>query len=237
MRALNWVLVPVLALAGCGLVDDLQNLGQGLSFKLPPQMYSVSSSDPTWQSPPSGVPNITCGSAGAMVMDCCMPPPPYNTQVDCNVNKLECLEGSCAFKFLFERANKIDLASASTGAAATGQAVFSEITLKTLEITLANTFNKELPPVDIYLAPGTVMMASSPMAKKIGTLPATPVAYMGKRLITLDLASQKVFSDFAKDTKNPFNIIISTTIIMRGGEPVPMGRLDLTVTGDVAAKL
>jgi hypothetical protein len=232
-------LVPamVLLVTGCGLVNELQNF-KGINFQLPVRKYSVSTEDPQWHSPPDtfvSIPPISCGPTG-VVSDCCNPPYPL-PKFDCTTVPLACDGGVCSLKFAYEQVQAVDLAKEVPSLSSSKGQIFSEMTLKTIDLTIEeNTLNVSLPPVDIYLAPASIMTASNPAAKKIGTMSSKPAGFTGPDTIVLDDASQKLFSMFANDFQTPFNIIISTNVVYRSGGPVPKGKIAFAVGGKVAAK-
>src|SRR5262249_27350704 len=143
---------------------------KGINFQLPDRKYSVSTDDPSWHPPPlDGVPEITCG-AGGIVMDCCTPPAPLPA-IDCTRSPLSCQAGSCALAFSYDQVQAIDLAREVPSLASSKGQIFSQVLLKTIDIGIdTNTMNVTLPPVNIYLAPASVMSATSPMARKVATV-------------------------------------------------------------------
>src|SRR3954469_23206516 len=114
MRNVRASRVPLCAalilLSGCGLINALDKL-KNITFMLPKRMYSVSTTDPRWKTPPAeGIPAVSCGSGpGALVMDCCMPIP-GGPAVDCVRSPLVCSEGKCALKFTYEQVQSVNLA-------------------------------------------------------------------------------------------------------------------------------
>src|SRR3954462_7544809 len=91
---------------GCGLISAIDQLKQGINFKLPAQTYTVSTMDSRWRNLPPGtmIPPLPCGS-GNPLADCCVSP------IDCTQAPLVCEAEHCALKFTFEDAQKVDLAN------------------------------------------------------------------------------------------------------------------------------
>jgi hypothetical protein len=225
----------LLLLSGCGLINELQSF-KGLNFQLPEQQYSVNTDDPSWPAlPGDGVPTVSCGPGG-IVMDCCVPPAPL-PPVDCVRSPLTCEAGNCALRFTYSQLQVVDLAKEVPSLASSKGQIFSEVLLKTIEVTIdTNTMNVTLPPVNIYLAPASATAASSPGAKRIATLSMKTPGVTGHETVALDDAAQQLFSTYARDVQTPFNIIISTEMVLRGGSVVPRGKLDFRVGGKVEAK-
>ena len=222
-------------LGGCGLMDALDKL-KSIKFTLPAQMFSVSTNNPNWRSPPpGGIPPLLCGP-GQPVADCCMAPagaPP----IDCTRTPLACESEHCALKFRYEQVQEVNLARDVPSLKANAGMVFSDVLLTQLDLDVDNMMNVTTPPVDLYVAPANVTSASTPGAQKFATIPMQAPGFKGKVTIPLDAAGQQIFSSFARATQTPFNIIMSTAVLVKSGDPVPMGEIKLTVSGQVEAKL
>jgi hypothetical protein len=233
-RRLSWALA--FTVSGCGLLSELDKL-KGVTFQLPERSYSVSTSDPQWKMPPATFPIVSCGDApNALTKDCCTAPPGV-PPLDCSRGMLSCEENACALKFTYEQVQKVDLVmEVPTLASFKGQ-IFSDVFLRQVDLTIDNGMNVTLPPVYLYVAPASVTTASHKDAKRIATLPMKAPGFKGMESIPLDSEAQRTFSGFARDFQTPFNIIISTTVLIKGGTPAPMGKLDLVVSGKVEAKL
>jgi hypothetical protein len=225
----------LLLLSGCGLINELDNF-KGINFQLPERKYTVSTEDPSWHAPPSGgVPAITCG-AGGMVMDCCNPGAPV-PPIDCTSSPLFCEAGACALKFNYDQVQMVDLAMEVPSLANSKGQIFSEVLLKTIDVAIdTNTMNVPLPPVKIYLAPASVTTGANPEAKRVATLSMRAPGFVGMESVPLDAAAQQLFSMYARDYQTPFNIIISTEVVLKSGSVTPAGRLDFRVGGKVEAK-
>jgi hypothetical protein len=234
-KAMIQILGGVVLLGGCDLKSQLDSFKQ-ITFQLPERKYTVSTMDPSWHPPPlDGVPPVTCG-AGGIVMDCCNPPAPL-AAIDCVRSPLACVEGTCALKFTYDQVQMVDLAREVPALASSKGQVFSQMLLKTIDIAIdANTMNVTLPPVSIYLAPSTVRSATDPMARRVAMMSMKTPGFTGMESIPLDEASQQLFSMYARDFQTPFNILVSTDIVLGSGTVVPQGQLDFRVGGSVEAK-
>jgi hypothetical protein len=150
---------------------------------------------------------------------------------------LSCEDSVCALKFPFEQVQKVDLMKEVPELAQFKGQIFSDVLLKQIDLTIDNGMNVTLPPVYLYVAPATVTSAAHKDAKRLAVLPMTAPGFKGMESLVLDSEAQRVFSGFARDFQSPFNIIISTTVVTKGGSPAPMGKLDVTVGGKVEARL
>lgn len=100
----------------------------------------------------------------------------------------------------------------------------------TYEVT-TNTLNVMTPAMTIFVAPSSVMDPKDPSAKAVGTLAAVPA------MTTTTAPQMMVYTDTGKAElisimstfKTPFNIIVGSTLTLKSGDPVPMGKLDAVV--------
>lgn len=94
-----------------------------------------------------------------------------------------------------------------------------------------NTLNVDTPAMEVYVAPMSVMDPNDPAAKHVGTIPAVPA---GQTVLT---PQTMMFTEDGKAElvsimstfKTPFNLIVGSTLTIKDGTPVPMGRLDAVV--------
>ncbi|MGE0400171.1 MAG: hypothetical protein AB7T06_25880 [Kofleriaceae bacterium] len=100
----------------------------------------------------------------------------------------------------------------------------------TYEVT-TNTLNVDTPAMEVYVAPMSVMDPNDPLAKHVGTIPAVPagmtVSMPQTLMFTADGKAELV--DIMSTFKTPFNLIVGSTLTVKSGTPVPMGRLDAVV--------
>jgi hypothetical protein len=225
------VAAAVVLLAGCGLINALDKV-KGFTFMLPARTLTVSTNSPNWRSPPAeGIPPVPCG-AGQPLADCCMAP-----GVDCMRSPLVCESAKCALKFTYEQVQPVDLSKDVESLKQYNGMIFSQVLLKQIDLTVDNRLNVSTPQVQLYVGKSNVMTASDPGAQHIATIPVQPPGFKGMIQVPLDAAGQQSFSNLARDFQTPFNIIMSTGILVKSGEPTPMGQVDYTVTGLVEVKL
>ncbi len=103
---------------------------------------------------------------------------------------------------------------------------------------LDNTLNIDTPPLDIYVAPAAIMAPGDPQAVKIGTIAPIP-AGTTPPLMSIDLGTdgQMALAKFMGDYMNPFNIIVGTSIDLKQGSTIPMGKLTAKVKVTAHAQL
>jgi len=214
--------------ASCGLIDlDSFN---GVNFDLPPQSFVVDSDSPDFKKPSVGViPTVPCTGTDATA--CCAFP-----GIDCAKTPLTCKQNKCAFDYTFEQAQTIDLAANVPALKQAGGATLSAVNLKSLQYDVNNTMNTNLPPVEIWVAPASVKTKSNAAARKVTTLPAQAAMARAMQTVVVDAAGQAAFSAFARNHKTPFNIITVIDMGLSGGQIVPQGKANITITGRIEAK-
>jgi hypothetical protein len=218
----------VVLLAGCGLIDALDK-AKGFTFMLPQQHLTVSTTSANWRSPPpGGLPPVPCG-AGQPLADCCMAP-----GVNCTQSPLVCEAEKCALKFTYEQVQPVNL---SKELGQYNGMIISQVLLKEIELDIDNQLNVSTPPVDLFVGKSNVTTASDPGAQRLATIPSRAAGFKGKVVVPLDAAAQQAFSNLARDFQSPFNLIMSTGVLVKSGEPAPMGKVDYLVTGLVEVRL
>jgi hypothetical protein len=222
--------VLALGISACGLIDsDVTET----SFDLPPRMYSFDAS--TFNAPSGIASEVPCGVAP--VVDCCNPTPPLPAP-DCSATPLTCEQNEngmmvCTATVPVSQASMINLGqevpqlSGFTGVV--------NIKIKRIGYTVTtNTLNVDLPDVVLYLAAQGVTDPADPSARKFGTLPAILAGTTAVGDVILETNAGEVFNSFAQNLATPFNVIAATTLRVTHS---PTGKIDLTISGKLAASL
>jgi hypothetical protein len=219
-------------LPGCGLVSrDVSKV----PFDLPPKSYSFDTSSTGWKLPAGSFPQIPCGPA-EVITDCCNPPDPL-PKPNCSVTPLSCEEGLCTLRFQVSAVQQMALKQEVPVLANIDRQYLLDVYISQIRYTVMSTLNVGLPSVDLYVAPDGVTSASDPQAEKFGTVPLTPAMANGDGLVDLSPDSEQIFATYAHELATPFNFIATTTIVIPSGSPIPSGRVDITVTGQLTASL
>jgi hypothetical protein len=215
---------------GCGLISsDVAEI----KFNLPARMYSFDSSS---FGVPAGISGeVPCG-AGQIVTDCCNPPAPLPAP-DCSVNALTCEQNENGMDVCMAQANVSQSQTMNLGQEVqqlSGLTGLVSISIKriTYEVT-ANTLDVNVPDVVLYLAPSGVTDPGDPSAKKFGTLPAIPAMTTVSGDVVLEPNSASVLESFTSNIRSPFTFIAATTLKVSHS---PTGRIDMTITGQLAAR-
>lgn len=93
-----------------------------------------------------------------------------------------------------------------------------------------NTLNIDTPPMQILVAPASVMDPTDPMATQIGTLDAVAAGttVTDQTLMFTDTGKAELINTMSM-YKTPFNVIVGSTLEVKSGDPVPMGQLTAVV--------
>ena len=222
--------VLALGISACGLISsDVTET----SFDLPPRMYSFDAS--TFNAPAGIASEVPCGVAP--VVDCCNPTPPLPAP-DCSATPLTCEQNEngmmvCTATVVVSQGSPINLGQEVPQLAPyTG---YVEIKVKRIGYSVTtNTLNIDLPEVILYLAPEGITDPADPSAVRFGTMPSIPAGTAVAGDVILDPNAGQVFSMFTQNIKAPFNFVAATTLRVTRS---PTGKIDLTITGKLAASL
>ena len=217
-------------MSGCDLLEFAKN--PSVTLTLPTRSYSFSTDDPRWKAPP---PNYTQKISCQAVADCCVAP--GGVTFDCSQFPLVCESNTCAMRINLEMPQTIDLKKDAPEFADVGGRVVKEVLLKELHYVADNQIGADLPPINVYVAPATVMSSKNNAdAKLLVSLPKTVAGKMSEETVTVTPEAQQSFSDMALNLEKPFNLIAGTDVLIHSGTPVPKGKVDIKVDGKVTVK-
>ena len=105
-------------------------------------------------------------------------------------------------------------------------------------VVTENTLDIDTPELQLYVAPATIMAPGDPQASEIGTIAPVPAGTTPPQMtIVIGADGQAAMAKFMGDYMNPFNIIVGTTLELKQGSTIPMGRLTATVKVTAHAQL
>lgn len=218
-------------ISGCGLVSsDILTL----TFDMPERHYVFDTA--TWGLPTTAVPVVpctadaTCCSAAALAgYDCAKSPALF-----CDTSAGA---GVCAVRLPIESPPQIiDLSMQSQLSGVNGQTLASVSISQIAYVIDSNSLNRDLPPIELFLAPQNVTSTSDPTAHKFGTVPAIASKQTTGGKVALEPDAESTFSGYARNFKVPFEFLSRTVITVRGGDVTPTGRIDVRVKGKVSVK-
>jgi len=212
-------------LGGCGLVSsDITSV----PLDLPSKSYSF---DTGYTGPAGTIPMVACGD-GQLVTDCCNPAP--GVTVNCAATPLVCAAGACTYQTTFKSVSRVDLgAEAPEYKKYSGQTLVG-LSLNKVNYTVTmNDLNVPTPEITIYLAPDGITDPADPSAAKFGTIAPIPAKTTLSGTVTQAPGAGAAFGKYAQNWATPFTFIATAPIVVKGGEPIPMGKMVVTVSGQV----
>jgi hypothetical protein len=226
MRKIIVASLLALGTGGCGLISsDVTET----PFDLPPKTYSFDSS--MFNVPSALSQEVPCGVAP--VVDCCNPTPPLPAP-DCTANTITCEPNAggtsvCTAQVTVQQGSMTNLAQEAPKLA--GLTGYLNIKIKRISYQVSmNTLSVNLPDVELFMAPST----SDPNPMKFGTMPAIPAGMTTAGDIVLEPNAGQVFATYTQDISVPFAFIAKTTLKV---STAPTGRIDMTISGRLAASL
>jgi len=226
------VYVTALMLTGCGLIDsDVARV----SFDLPAKTYTFDAS--TFQLPSGATQEVPCGP-GQTVVDCCNPPQPL-PMPDCTMTPLSCEQNSagtavCTATVTVAVTQAVNLSAEVPDLAGATSLVDLRLDQINYAVTM-NSLNVDLPPLALYLAPAGVTDPAAAGAVKFGTVPAIAAMTTPSGTIDREPSASQTLVSFAKDPATPFTFIGTTVVKVPSGSPIPMGRIQIVVSGRMSA--
>jgi hypothetical protein len=223
----------VAGFVGCGLVSsDITTI----SFDLPQRHYLFDTA--AWHLPPAQLPEVVCSTAD----ECCSMAQLLGIY-DCSTSPpLSCDGGSCALPLTVETPPAtIDLGKEAPELRSLSGQTLADVFISRIQYSVVSTMNVDLPAVELFLGPNEANATTDPGVKKFGTVPVTPVGTdtTGKNPlpnVVLEPDSQQTFAGFARNFATPFKFLGRTTIVVRGGQPLPSGSVDIVVQGRLSAQ-
>ena len=221
----------------CGLSVD----STGIGYNMEPQEF-MQDFGAQQQGQAGMFPSVDCSGMNAAV--CSMiPNVPAGATASCDKPS-----GKCIGTYTVRKYQEINLSQQK----AFPQSVANSSVISSVKVgavhywTATNTLDVATPPIDIYVGPQGAKTETDAGVTHLGTMPMLPA--MGKTAcrpgtpgtetsacdMPLTDAGKSALGNFAKNYKTPFNAIISTTLTVHAGEPVPAGKLDLFVQPELS---
>jgi len=221
-------LALVAGFVGCGLVSsDIARI----SFDMPQRHYVFDTS--AWRLPPAQLPEVACTTGD----ECCSMAQLLGIYNCSTSSPLACDNGACALPLTVETPPQtVDLGKEVPELKSLSGQTVADVFISRIQYSVNSTLNVDLPPVELFLGPNEATTTSDAGVKKFGTVPATPANTMTVGDVTLEPDSQKTLSSFARNFAVPFKFLARTTIVVRGGQPIPSGSVDVLVRGRLSVQ-
>ncbi len=211
------------SVTGCGLISsDVTNF----DLTLPDKSFSVDASG--WQVDQQAADQflgMSCLSSPMICMSAATTACPMNCTGECGS------QNKCVLNLDVGVYQSIDLVMEKPELKSINDEPIIKVTIDSVMYRVPqNTLNVDTPQMNVYVAPMSVMDPDDPMAKLVGTIPpvaAGATVAMAELAFTADGKQRLV--DTMSTYKNPFNIIVGSTLRIEDGDMVPTGRLDAIV--------
>lgn len=218
------VAAAALALAGCGLLVDSNITDFNLdlpkkTFTIDAANWGLQGADALTSQTCTVAPDPCAAAAAATCTDgTCI--------AQCNPSSL-----TCDLTLFVGLHTPINLLSEKPELASIDGQPLVDVTIDaiTYEVT-ENTMNVGTPEMKVYAAPITVTRPGDPLSREIGTVPAIAAGMtMGETAVVLSPTGKATLAEFMGAYETPFNIIVGSNLLVQQGDPVPTGRLVVTV--------
>jgi hypothetical protein len=187
------------------------------------------------------LPVIDCSVGGDMVCAQAMAPP--GAVVTCDMTSKQCV---ARYDLLLMQTVNLSQQKGFPSSVANSSAV-KGVTVGAVHYWIpSNTLNFPTPTMDVWVGSQSVQKETDPGALKLGTVPSLPAGQVtacrsgspGKQDSYCDMPilpdGQAGLAMLAKDYKVPFNVLVVSHVAVKGGDPVPSGKLDLYLQPAVA---
>jgi len=217
------VALPLVAAAsaGCNLLDQ----GLTIDYALPAQQFSQD-----FGSQGGTLPDVPCTTAAM----CAALPKVQGATATCDA-------GKCVLVADVRGAQTVDISQSVPSQVANAKAITSVQITAVKFWAPTNSLSFDTPPTDIYVGPSSIKTESDAGAVKMGTIPTIPkgtvIAMSAPQAMSLTDAGRSTLAVLAQNYKTPFNVLAVGKVTIRGGQPVPSGRIDLAVQVSVGYKI
>ena len=212
-------------LAGCGLVSsDVTNF----DLTLPDKTFTVDTS--SWQVDDQAAMTFlqtSCASAPAVCSSAAEMACAMNCSGECNANTQ-----TCDLTLEVALHQPVNLVEERPELKSINDEPVIKVTIDsvTYEVT-QNSLNVATPPMQLYVAPISVMDPNDPQAKEIGTIEAAAPGFVtdGPQDIAFTATGKAELIDMMSTYQTPFNVLVGSTLVVTAGQPVPTGKLAAVV--------
>lgn len=213
--------------AGCGLISsDVTNF----DLMLPDKKFTIDASG--WQVDANKTPfnNGTLASV-----------PCSSTSTTCSNVAQACSSGctgtcdpatsSCALSLDVSRPLKVDLLTEQPDLKTINDQPVIKVSIDSVTYAVtSNSLNVDTPEINVYVAPISALKPTDPDAKLIGSIPVIPkMTTSDFQALMFTPTGKADLISFMSTFKTPFNVLVASSLVVRAGQMLPMGKLDAVV--------
>lgn len=210
--------------AGCGLISS--DVGD-FPLRIEDREFSIDTA--TWMLDAAAVPDY-------LAMDCASTPTVCNAAAqqactDC-AGSCSASTNTCELQLQVSAMRQIDLAKEQSELQSIDGTTAIHVTIDDATYLIdQNDLNVATPMLTIYVAPAEITEPSDPAVTAIGTIPSIAAGTItaGPQAIEYTATGKADLTAALKSWSTPFNLLVGATIVVRDGEPVPIGAANARV--------
>ena len=217
-------LVVAACAAGCGLISsDVADF----NLDLPEKNFSIDAS--SWQVDDAQAQmllGMNCGSAPAVCNTAAQAACEMNCTGTCNASQ------RCELNLDVSLYQPINLLTEKPELKSINDQPVIRVTIDSVTYdVVTNTLNVATPELTVYVAPMSVMDPKDPEAVPIGTIASIDAGATtaSSEAIAFNADGRAKLIGMMSTYKTPFNVIVGSSITVRQGQMVPMGKLDAVI--------
>lgn len=215
-----------LSLVGCGLISsDVTNF----DLTLPDKKFTIDTG--SWQ--------VDSSAADLYLQQRCTQSPPPNAcssavQQACTTG----CSGSCGTTSKCELSldislsQPINLLTETPELKSINDEPVIKVTIDSVTYDVkSNTLNVDTPEITVYVAPMSVINPTDPLAKPIGTIDPVAAGQVttSPQAIKFTATGKAELVNIMSAFKTPFNVLVGSSLAVKAGQPLPMGKLEAVV--------
>ena len=213
--------------AGCGLVSsDVTNF----DLMLPDKKFTIDASG--WQVDTTKTPfnNGTLASLPCSTSTVCSSAVAQVCPSDCS-GMCDPVASSCELSLDVSRPLKVDLLNEQPDLKTINDQPVIKVSIDSVTYAVtSNSLNVDTPMVGVYVAPLSALKPSDPQAKLIGTIAPIPAMTTSDfQMLTFTPTGKADLISIMSTFKTPFNVLVASSLVVRAGQMLPMGKLDAVV--------
>ena len=221
------VVLGVSLAAGCGLISsDVTNF----DLMLPDKKFTIDASG--WQVDTTMTPfnNGTLASVSCSTSTVCSAAVSQVCASDCS-GTCDPVASSCVLSLDVSRPLKVDLLTDEPDLKTINDQPVIKVSIDSVTYAvMSNSLNVDTPEINVYVAPISALKPSDPQAKPIGTIPAiSKMTTSDFQTLVFTPTGKADLVNIMSTFKTPFNVLVSSSLVIRAGQMLPTGKLDAVV--------
>lgn len=216
--------------AGCGLISsDVTNF----DLTLPDKKFTIDASG--WQVDTTMTAGLfdngqlramPCNSAPTLCSSAVHKACTSDCSGSCNTST-----DSCELSLDISRPLKVDLLNEQPDLKTINDQPVIKVSVDSVTYEVpTNSLNVDTPMINVYVAPISALKPTDPGAQLIGTIPpVTKMMTFGEQPLMFTQTGKAALVNIMSTFKTPFNVLVASSLVIRAGQTLPMGKLDAVV--------